>query len=118
VPGYRLLLAQYLENCFDGAGGYLADDGPNEQWPIHSEDGDARRWTFEVRFRTALPISGPLEAVFIPTEVASHPSVQAQCDIWDAADIPIRFYRTPGDIDAFDSLVVAGREYIKELLGI
>ena len=118
VPGYRDLLARYLQHCFDAPSDYLSDVGPNAQWPLHVEGGDARRWTFEVRFPEQLSINEELEAAFYPSKLSLSESLQTQWDKWEASGTKVRSYMVRRDVSAFDSLEQEGRKYIGELLGI
>lgn len=92
VPRYRRLLEQYLAACFREPADYIRGTDPH-WWPIQVQGGDARRWTFEVRFRTRLSINHRLLAAFIPIAMAAEPSVMAQAARWRkmGVDIPPPF---------------------------
>ena len=122
VPGYRNLLAQYMAHCFDEFGDYFSTTGPNKTWPIDVESGDARRWTFEVRFSLHLSFRNHLQAVFLPSgsvgDDDEHDTLDKQCEEWEAQGAEIRYYAARRTGELFDSLEVAGTDYICGILGI
>lgn len=104
VPAYREFLGEVLATFFENPRDYLTDtwpDPPDAYLPdglfpfdrIALDEGDARRWTFEVRFPDALSCAGAhLEAVFLPNTLQISRDLQDQLDAWETANVEIVDY--------------------------
>ena len=88
IPQYRRLLEHYLVACFREPPDYVRGIDPI-CWPIPVQGGDARRWTFEVRFQKRLSINHRLLAVLIPKAMAAEPLIMAQTARWRAMGVEL-----------------------------
>jgi len=99
VPAYR----QYLEAClavlFASPWEYLGKEGPDADGPIDIVENPRtpRAWTFEVRFKDRLPITGTLLAVFLPVAVAAEDWARAKISSWTASGVDVRILKAPID---------------------
>ncbi len=93
VPGYRSVLALFLEHLFDSPWDYVDGTEPRRQGPIAVEGGDWRRWTFEVRFNEELRLDGSLLAVLLPVAVASQAAVRGRLARWRREGVVIKTFR-------------------------
>ncbi len=100
VPEYRRLLEQYLTAFVADPSDYIRGTDPQPVWPIAVKGGDARRWTFEVRFRTRLSVNHQLLAAFVPKKIWAKPQTMAQIGRWrkTGVDVP-QAYDSPGGFD-------------------
>ncbi len=115
VPGYRSVLALFLEHLFDSPWDYVDGTGPRLQGPIAVEGGDWRRWTFEVRFTDELRLAGSLSAILVPVAVASQAAVRERLAVWRRAGVVIRIFRSaPG---AWQQLQRLSVKVLSEYLG-
>ncbi len=118
VPGYRELLEQYLIAFFADPADYVRGIDPQPVWPITVEGGDARRWTFEVRFRERLSVNHQLLAAFVPRKIRGEPQAMAQIAHWRGVgvDVPdVRDWHGRLNVERLELLTA---EYLAENLGL
>lgn len=115
VPGYRLVLGRLLDHFFLSPWDYIEGSDPIPAWPIPVEGGDWRRWTFEIRFKDEVRLTGVLLAVFLPVAVASERQVVRQVVRWRREGVAVRLFRTP-NTDDWQILRNLSVEYLKEYL--
>ncbi len=94
VPDYRQALEKLLENCFASPWDYVEGTDPL-RWPVPVNDGDWRRWTFEVRFQDQIRLTRALLAAFLPRAVASEIRVLQQIAAWRRSGIEVKLYEAP-----------------------
>lgn len=116
VPDYRLALEMILDHFFASPWDYIDGKDPAQPWPLPVEEGDWRRWTFEVRFRDEIRLTGSLLAVFLPVAVASEQRVLRQVAQWRRDGVDVKLFRTPRT-DDWRILQGSSVEYLKDYLG-
>lgn len=98
VPGYRTALEACLTILFRSPWNYIDGTGPAVPGPIAVQGGDARRWTFEVRFEKHLPLEGHVVAVFLPVAVATREEIQQRLEVWQRSGVLCKFYNAADDV--------------------
>jgi hypothetical protein len=93
VPEYREYFWRYLVFLFKSARHYVDGTGPDLSGPVRLESGDTRRWTFEVRFASELPLAGSLVTVILPVALAA--SMSGHVVEWRRAGVQVRYYQIP-----------------------
>jgi hypothetical protein len=117
VPAYRELLERYLAACFADPVDYIRGVDPLN-WFIPVQGGDARRWTFEVRFRASLSINHRVLAVFLPRAMAAYGTVMTQITRWRAQGVDVRPPYGGADHPESGHLEALTTEYWLRYLGI
>lgn len=116
APEYRFLLEQLLERCFASPWNYIDGVHPQHPWPIPVQGGDRRRWTFEVRFRDEIRLTGSLLAVFLPVAVASEQTVLRRIVEWRQNGVEVKVFQT-SKTDDWSRLQSQSVKYLREFLG-
>jgi hypothetical protein len=93
VPEYRDYFQRSLTILFASPWNYIDGTGPDFAGPISTDGGDARRWTFEVRFRKELSLTGVLRGVILPVALAV--TLTSEIAVWRRAGVDVRYYLVP-----------------------
>ncbi|MBI5369424.1 MAG: hypothetical protein HZA54_20490 [Planctomycetes bacterium] len=126
VPEYREFLASTLATLFDSPWNYLDGIPPDPLGPLDLTDGDARRWTFEVRFRTQLALDLHLSAVLVPVNFATAQAKVLASDGTDKVARQIVGWAKAGCLETYvegdgsggtDAMLLKGVEVISARLG-
>ncbi|MCI0535120.1 MAG: hypothetical protein L0Z50_07820 [Verrucomicrobiales bacterium] len=115
VPEYREYFRMTLEAFYASPWHYVDGVGPDTPLPISLSGGDARRWTFEIRFKTELSLGQHLIAVFLPAAVASADTVLEHTAEWANRGVSVRPYRMRQDAggrELFDETVRFIKDYL------
>ena len=116
VPQYRSALARTLAICFGSPWHYLDGTPPKQLPPPPIEGGDARRWTFEVRFHKELRLTGDgLIAAFLPVAVAAQDWVHPWMARWKRIGVHVEVFRAD-EGGAWDALHRRGVEFLRRYL--
>lgn len=116
VPEYREYFQHHLRLLFSSPWDYVDGKGPDVAGPIPVDGGDARRWTFEVRFTREIRIAGVLMAAILPVALAA--TMTEEISVWQRAGVHVRYYVAPDPAltAEWQSLCEASISYLKEWL--
>ena len=114
VPDYREYFARCLALLYYSPWDYVDGKGPDMAGPIEVRGGDARRWTFEARFKGELPLSGSLSAVILPGAVGA--LLASEVAAWKTAGVVVIYYPTPDPNEAtsWQFLLDKSVDYVRE----
>ncbi len=115
VPDYRSYFRETLSILFSSPWHYLDGTGPDDPGPIEVKEGDDRRWTFEVRFKSELPLPGNLLAVFLPTRTARQSWAREKIAAWKRDGVGVDIY-VPNDENGWGTLLGRSILYITDYL--